>query len=437
MTAMGIRRRRFVQTIAGGVAVPYLLPGSALGADGGVAPSERVVCGSIGVGSRGNSMMRAVMSHNTAQVVAVCDVYEHKCQAAKKAVEARYAKQTGKDAYRGCKTYTDFRQLIDRDDIDAVIIASPGHWHALQTIAAVAAGKDVYGEKPLSVTIDEGRAMCRAVRRYGRVFQTGTHMRSIAHVRQAGELVQNGYLGELLSVEVGCPGGCEAPAEKPVPVPAGLDYEMWVGPAPMIPYTPHRCDRLFGWMHCYNFVTGWISGWGVHHMDLALFGLGGEWVGPIEVEGTAVFPKTGMNDTPISWDVCCTLPGGLKINYSDDKSKYRSGTRFVGDKGSVFISGGKIEAEPASLLKVAIKPNDKHLYASSNHQGNFLECVKSRRDPVAPVEAGHAATTLCNLADIAIRLKRKIKWNPAADSFVDDDQADRMRSRAIRGPWTI
>ena len=186
MNAMGIKRRRFFQTVAGGLAAPYFVPGWARGADGGVAPSERIVCGSIGVGSQGNAQLRAFLSHDTAQVVAVCDPYEHKRQVAQKAVETRYAEQTGKGDYRGCKTYGDFRELIGRDDIDAVVIASPGHWHAIQAVAAIEAGKDVYGEKPLSVTIDEGRAMCRAVRRHSRVFQTGTHMRSMAHVRRAG-----------------------------------------------------------------------------------------------------------------------------------------------------------------------------------------------------------------------------------------------------------
>ncbi|MBC8870523.1 MAG: Gfo/Idh/MocA family oxidoreductase [Planctomycetes bacterium] len=435
MTCSHISRRRFLQAAAGSIAVPRFVSARALGAGDNVAASERITLGSIGVGSRGSGLLNGCLAFDTAQVVAVCDPFEHKCQAAKRTIETRYADRAGKGNYHGCETYNDFRELIGRDDIDAVVIASPGHWHAIQAVQAMKAGKDLYSEKPLSVTIAEGQAMCRTVRRYSRVFQTGTHMRSIAHVRFAGELVQNGYLGRLHTVEVACPGGREAPVEKEVPVPAGLDYEMWVGPALMISYTPHRCDRLFGWMHCYNFVTGWISGWGVHHMDIALFALGKDHSGAIEVEGTAVFPKAGMNDTPISWAVEYTLADGLEIKYSESNNLHPSGVRFKGDKGWVFVNGSKIEAEPASLLKVAIKPDETHLYESKNHMGNFLECVRSRRDPVAPVEAGHAATTLCNIADVAIRLNRRVTWDPAAGSFVDDSEADRMRSRATRSPW--
>jgi len=437
MTCSRISRRRFLQATAGLIAVPHFVSARALGAGDNVAASERITLGSIGVGSRGSGLLHGCLAFDTAQVVAVCDPFEHKRQSAKRTIETRYADKAGKGSYPGCVTYDDFRELIGRDDIDAVVIASPGHWHAIQAVQAMKAGKDLYSEKPLSVTIAEGQAMCRAVRRYSRVFQTGTHMRSIAHVRFAGELVQNGYLGHLHTVEVGCPGGREAPAEQEVPVPAGLDYEMWVGPAPMISYTPHRCDRLFGWMHCYNFVVGWISGWGVHHMDIALFALGKDHSGAIEVEGTAVFPEAGMNDTPISWAVEYTLASGLKIKYSDSNNPYPSGVRFKGDKDWVFVNGGKIEAEPASLLKVAIKPDETHLYESKNHMGNFLEGVKSRRDPVAPVEAGHAATTLCNIADVAIRLNREVTWDPAAGSFVDDSEANRMRSRATRSPWMM
>jgi len=426
-----------MQKAAAAVSVPYLVPGAALGADGGVAASERITCGSIGVGSQGNSLLRRFLRFDTAQFVAVCDPYENKRESAAKKIETWYAGKAQKGSYQGCKVYNDFRELIGRRDVDAVVIASPGHWHAIQAVSAIEAGKDLYSEKPLSVTIAEGQAMCRAVRRHRRVFQTGTHMRSIPNVRLAGELVQNGYLGKVHTVEVACPGGREAPTEKAVPPPPELDYETWVGPAPMIPYTPHRCDRLFGWMHCYNFVVGWISGWGVHYMDLTLFGLGGDNSGPIAVEGTAVFPKAGLNDTPISWNVQYTMADGLKIKYANNDNPYPQGVCFKGDKGWVHTSGGKLKAGPDSLLKVAIKPDEKHLYDSKNHLGNFLECVRSRRDPVAPVEAGHAATTLCNIADVAIRLKRKVTWDPVAGSFVDDDQANRMRSRAMRSPWTI
>jgi predicted dehydrogenase len=444
MSFSNVTRRRFLQAATGALAVPYFVPGSALGADGGVAASNRITVGSIAAGTRGDYLIRAFSAQQGVQFVAVCDPYQHKRELAKKTIETLCADKAGKGSYKGCQTYNDFRELIARDDIDAVTIASPCHWHAVQAIAALNAGKDVYGEKPLSVTINDGRAMCRAVRRHSRVFQTGTIMRSSPNIRLAGELVQNGYIGKLHTVEVACPGGYEAPAEEPIAVPAGLDYDTWVGPAPMIPYTPHRCENLFGWMLCYNFVLGFISGWGVHHMDMALFALGKDHLGlkepgPLEVEGTAVFPKAGMNDTPISWKVEYKLASGLKINYSDRDHPYSDGVRFKGDKGWVYVAGGasKIEADPPSLLKVNIKPNEVRLYESRDHVADFIECVRTRRDPVAPVESGHTATTLCNIADIAVRLKRKVVWNPATESFVGDDQANRMRSRPMRGPWTI
>ena len=433
----GISRRRFLRAAGGAVAVPWFVPAGALGAGGDAPPSERITCGSIGVGSRGGSLLRGLLGFDTARLVAVCDPYRQKREAAKQAIESRYAQKSGKGRYRGCAAYGDFRELIGRDDVDVVVIASPGHWHAPQAIAAIEAGKDVYSEKPLSVTIDEGRAMCRAVRRYGRVFQTGTHMRSIGHVRFAGELVQNGYLGKLHTLEVACPGGREAPAEAAVPVPAGLDYDMWVGPAPTIPYTPHRCDRLFGWMHCYNFVVGWISGWGVHQMDMALFALGKDHAGPIEVEGTARFPKAGINDTPISWTVRYTLADGLKIQYTDNNNPYPQGVCFRGDKGWVRLSAAKIEADPASLLTVTIKPGETHLYNSGHHLGNFLDCVRSRRDPVAPVEAGHRSNTVCVITHIAMKLDRKLHWDPEKERFKDDDEANRMLDYPHRAPWTV
>jgi predicted dehydrogenase len=429
-----VSRRRFLATAAA-LAAPALAPASALGLGGAAPPSERIGLGFIGVGGRGMSHVGSLLRNGQTQILGVCDPYLEKREAARKQVESHYGRTraAGGD-YRGCASSSDFRDLLARDDIDAVVIASPENWHALHMALAARAGKDVYGEKALSLTVAESRAVCDTVRRYGRVFQTGTQQRSDRKFRFACELARNGYLGKVRAVEVGVPGGRALPNPPVVPVPPGLDYDMWLGPAPFKPYNDLQCT--FNWYFIYDYCVGWIQSWGVHHIDIALWGVPGLGTLPLDVEGSAVFPTDGLANTSITWCVQCTAADGVRLSFSDN-GHHEQGCRFLGDEGWVHVNRGGIRAQPESLLQVAIKPHEEHLYASGNHHANFLECVRSRRDPVAPVEAGHAATTLTIVSDIATRLGRKVTWDWQSERFTGDDDANRMLSRSMRSPWSL
>ena len=429
-----LSRRRFLAGAAVAMAAPYIVPASSRGADGRPAPSERTTIGGIGMGSRGTDHFNAFLQFGDTQVLAVCDPYQNKREGAQKRADARYADLAGRGQYKGCGAYADFRELLARDDIDAVVIASPENWHALQGAAAARAGKDIYGEKALSLTVAEGRALIETVRRHGRIFQIGTQQRSSRNFRFACELARNGYLGKVTTVNVAVPGGRALPVVQPSPVPPGLNYEMWLGPAPWRPHNDILCS--FNWYFVYDFCVGWIQSWGVHHVDIALWGEPRLGQGRIDVEGTAVFPQEGLANTSITWKVNVTTPDGVRLVFTDDTGQ-QHGCRFTGDKGWVHVDRSGIWAEPASLLKVTLRPEDEHLYESADHHRNFIECVRSRRDPVATVETGHTATTLTIVSDIATRLGRKLTWDWKAEKFVDDDAANRLLARAMRSPWSL
>jgi hypothetical protein len=429
-----VSRRRFLAGAAAAAAAPWFVPASVLGADGRPAASERIAVGCIGLGSRGNDHLGAFLSRGETQVVAVCDPYQSKRDAAAKKAEDRYAAETGRGAYKGCLATSDFRQIVSRPDVDAVAIASPENWHVLQAAGAVKGGKDVYCEKALSLTVAEGRALVDTVRRHGRILQVGTQQRSDRRFRFACELARNGYLGKVHTVEVAVPGGRSLPNAPPKPAPPDIDYDMWLGPAPWTPYNDLKCS--FNWYFILDYCVGWIQSWGIHHIDIALWGAPSLAASTLQVEGTAVFPQDGLANTSISWKVEAVTPEGLRLKFTDDGGM-RHGCRFFGDKGMVHVDRGAISAEPASLLKAVIKADEEHLYESNDHHGNFLECIRTRRDPVAPVEAGHAATTLTIVADIATRLGRRVTWDWKAERFVGDAAADRMLSRAYRSPWSL
>jgi hypothetical protein len=315
-----------------------------------------------------------------------------------------------------------------------VSIASPENWHPLHSIYALRAGKDVYCEKALSLTVAEGRAMCDAVRRYARIFQIGTQQRSERGFRFACELARNGYLGDVHTVQVSVPGGTKLPVAQPKPVPADLDYDLWLGPAPWTSYNDLKCS--FNWYFIADYCAGWIESWGVHHIDIALWGQPALMASTLEVEGSATFPTDGLANTSLNWQVTATPPKGPKLVFTDHKYQ-EHGVRFIGNKGWVHVVRGGIRAEPEELLEVKLKPSDEHLYESRDHFANFLDCVKTRRDPVAPVEVGHAATTLTLVADIATRLQRKLTWDWKKEEFVHDLFANTLLSRAMRSPWSV
>ena len=435
-----ISRRRFLQqsgAVAGAVAVPMIVPASVFGAD---APSERITVGCIGTGRMGQGDMRDLLRFPQAQIVAVCDVDSKRAKDAQKIVVDHYSRQTG-TAWTGCEAYGDFRDVTGREDIDAVMIATPDHWHALPAIAAAKAGKDIFLQKPLTLTIREGRVLSNTVRRYDRVFQVGSQQRSDEKFRLACELVRNGRIGKVHTIKVGfgTDPGCDPQPEMPVP--PNLDYNMWLGQAPLAPYTewrvhPQKDYGRPGWLRISAYGHGMITGWGSHHLDIAQWGLGTELTGPVAVEGEAVFPKEGLWDVHGDFRIEYTYADGVRL-IAADNNRNKQGVVFEGADGWVYVRRGFLDAEPKSLLQERIGPDDIQLYRSNDHKRNWLECIRSRRPTVAPVEVGHRSCTMCLLGSIAMRLGRKLRWDPEKEEFLDDAAANHMRSRSMRAPWSL
>jgi len=438
-----LTRRGFLRAAAAAGAAPCVIGriGSAADASGRPAASDRVAVGMIGVGSMGGGHLACLVGMPEAKVVAVCDV------------SAAVREQAKGRAGNGCAAYADFRELLDRQDIDAVVVATPDHWHALATIEAARQGKDVYCEKPLTRTLAESQAVLRAVRRYGRVFQHGTQQRSDGGFRFACELVRNGRIGKVHTVEVSVPGGwtMPMPAPEPPPDPKVFDYDLWLGPAPWAPFSRARVDRV-RWHHTYDYTIGYMAGWGAHHIDIAQWGQGMDDGGPVEYEGRAAFDREGICDAALAWRVECTYASGVRMIFTDSgyafygramdlpeggSYRLRQGVRFVGSEGWVFVDRGAIDANPKSLLKEPIRPNEVRLYHSDNHMADFLRCVRTRMDPAAPVEAAHRSNSVCLIAELAARLGRKLKWDPQAERFLADEEANRLLSRAMREPWHL
>jgi predicted dehydrogenase len=455
-----ISRRDFLKTTGTGVAAsavmsgfPAIVPASVFGAR---APSNRINVGAIGTGriSRGHDMP-GVWKYDTARIVAVSDLDWKRLEDAKRLVNDYYAKKTG-TPYDGVTGYADYRDLLASRDVDAVLISTPDHWHALIAVAAVRAGKDVYLQKPASLTIAEGRALADAVHRSGRIFQIGSQQRSSPQFRYAAELVRNGRIGRLQTVKIGLPGDPAGKVEPEMPVPPNLDYDMWLGSTPVVYYTENRVhpqtsyDRP-GWLRCEQFGAGMITGWGSHHIDCAHWAMDTEYTGPVEVWGTAEFPTSGLWDVHGAFKTEATYANGVHMIVSGE---FPNGIRFEGTDGWIFVSRGDetvTPSDPVARLKDAqalaasnpaiitsvIGPDEVHLYESTDHHGNWLECVRSRRNPIAPVEVAHRSCTACLLHHIAMKLKRRLRWDPDKERFVGDDQANAMLSRPQRAPYRL
>ena len=433
-STQGLTRRRFLKAAAASAVAPTILPAAARGAN------DRITMGAIGVGGRGTGVMRGFLGARDLQVVAVCDVQQRNRERAKKLVDAQYARRAGRGQHKGCDATADFREIIARDDVDTVLIAPQDHWHAVMAVRAAEAGKDMYCEKPLGVAVRECQAIRDAVRRHGVVFQTGTQQRSSRNFRFACELARSGYLGKLHTLKVAAPGPSYRRRYRgpttPEPVPKGFDYDMYVGPAPMKPYNRGRLDWP-GWYLIWDYCAGFIVNWGVHHLDIAHWGCPSIGTTPFELECKATYRNDGLTDNINGWQAEFRFADGLRMSFSDSGHPHKQGCRFEGERGWVHVNRRGISAEPASLLKVALKPNDVHLHESRHHQGDFLAAVRTRRDPVSPVEAGHVASTLGLLGDVAARVGRKLKWDPAAERFVGAPDANRLLSRPMRSPWTL
>ncbi len=448
-------RRRFFKTSlltgAAAFAAPSIVPASVFGAQ---APSNRIQIGAIGVGriSRDHDLPE-IMAFDQARVVAVCDLDSKRLQQGQAFVESGYAK---KGVNLKVRTYADYEELLKSPEIDAVVISTPDHWHAKPAIEAAKAGKHVYLQKPATLTIAEGRAMSDMVHRCGIVFQLGTQQRSIDHFRVAAELVRNGRIGRVHTVQVGLPTDPSGDEEPEMPIPPNLNYEKWLGSTPWVYYTEKRVHPQNdysrpGWLRCEQFGAGMITGWGVHHFDIAHWGLGVEFSGPLEVEAWAEFPTRGLWDVHGKYKIDMLYPNDVRVQVSDELP---IGVRFEGSEGWIFVTRGNysvtasdpvanakkekaLSASDAKILESKIGPNEINLIRSRDQHGNWLECIRSRQLTISPVEVGHRSTSVCLVCHIAMKLKRKVYWDPILERFKNDDEANAMISRPQRAPYGL
>ncbi|MCX7045620.1 MAG: Gfo/Idh/MocA family oxidoreductase [Candidatus Sumerlaeota bacterium] len=415
---------------AGAFAIPYVITSTALG-QGTIPPaSERVTVCHIGIGGQGSGLMGHFLGLDLDQSVAVCDPFTDRREDRAKKIEAAYAKRGNQGSFKGVMKFNDFREAVARPDIDACVIATHDLWHVPIALAAVKAGKDIYVEKPLGICIEWNKALREAVHRYGRIFQYGTQQRSDnLQCRFGCELVRNGRIGEIKAIEVIAPAGASGGSTEPIPVPEGFDYDMWLGPAPLSPYTKDRCTSL-GTYHIYDNSIGFIAGWGAHPLDIMHWGYPEI---PVEYEGTGEIPTEGLYTAIKTWDVRGKFKNGMPFTFTPGGDR----TTFRGTEGWVAIWRGGIDAEPKSLLKSVIKPDEIHLGTHRDHKKNFLECVKSRATPASDIDSACQSDFISHLGDICIRTGRKIKWDLAKETIVGDDQAQRMMNRAMREPWRL
>ncbi len=453
MKSQTITRRRFLKAtgqVASAVAFPYVITSSALGSASKAPASERIALGHIGVGGQGGSLMRNFLRLKNSQSVAVCDVKANNRQKAVGKVNRFYKT-------KNCAAYNDFRKLLARDDIDAVVIATPDHWHVPIAIEAVKAGKDIYVEKPLGLAVAWNRKLRDVVNQYNAVFQYGTQQRSGRDFRYACEIVRNGYIGKLEKIDAWCPGMAASGwyeetvqgggSLEPMEVPDFLDYDMWLGPAPKTPFTKDRCTQ-WGSYHVYDNSIGFIAGWGAHPLDIAQWGNDTDKTAPVEYKGTGRIPEKGLYNTISDWDVHCKYANGVKMHFINANAaekivtNYRKrwcdhGTTFFGSEGWISVDRQGLEASSPSLLKIQTKSSDKKLYESNNHYKNFIDCVKSRNKTISTVEVAVQSDIISHLGDITIRLNRKIKWDPEKEMVVNDAEAQRMLDRPMRSPWRL
>ena len=444
-----ISRRRILKDLAAAVAAPWIVPGFALGAEGTVAPSNRISYGLIGCGLHGAGWnLNQIFRMDDAQVIAVCDVDEDRMIGAQQKVEKHYTQRFGK-RYQGCRAQGDFRDLITRADVDVVANCTPDHWHVIPSIMAAKAGKDVICEKPLTLTVAEGRTLCQVIDQTGRIFQTASENRSIDTYIRCVELVRNGRIGQLKHIQASLPAGNESRGNNftqrsKEPVPKGLNYEMWLGQAPLKPYVPARCHGNFRW--CSDYSGGRLTDWGAHLVDLAQWGNDTEGTGPVEVEGKGEFPPSdSLFNTAEGFDLHYRYANGVTLHVLSK----RPGIRFEGTEGWIGFGGWRapLVASDPKILKSKIGPNEVHVYRPSEvvtrtgglggEHRNFVDCVKSRKPCYAPAETGHRTISISHIGNIAMRLGRKLRWNPQAERFVDDPEADQMLSRTQREPWAI
>jgi predicted dehydrogenase len=448
-------RRTFLKTSLGAAAAagfPTIVPSSVFGQ---LSPSNRINVGAIGVGriSRGHDLP-GIWKYDQANIMAVCDLDANRVELGKALINGYYSKKTGKP-YDGVTGYHHYRELLANKDIDAVVISTPDHQHAILAVDAVRAKKDVYLQKPASLTIAEGRHMSDQVTASRQILQIGSQQRSWKQFYRACELVRNGRIGEIKHVEIGLPGDPAGGDPTPMPVPTGFQYDAWLGSTPEVAYTVDRVMPLKdfsrpGWLRMEQFGAGMITGWGAHHVDTAHWGMNTELTGPVEIWGTAEFPTSGLWDVHGKFLTHARYANGVTMDISGD---FPNGIKWYGTKGWIFVTRdemttptattgqtAKIEPLMASdpkILDSVIGPNEVHLYLSDDQHGNWLDCIKSRKAPTAPAEIGHRACSTCLLHHIAMKTKRHLHWDPAKERFVNDDAANAMLSRPQRAPYVM
>ena len=436
MPIHGPSRRAFVKSAVAGF--PAIVPSRVLGQD---APSNKRTIGFIGTGNNGTNWMRMFLRDERVRVVAVCDVNRESDGYWDGSVRGRDPARAIVNEHYGdnaCLVFSDFRELIDRSEADAVYIATPDHWHAIIAIAAAKAGKDIYCQKPLSLTVREGRAISDAVRTAGIVWQTGSQQRSDSNFRRVCEAVRNNRLGKIHTVRVGLPPGRPdygktAHLTDPAPVPDGLDYEMWLGPAPAAPYSPARVGVNFRWVSDYS--GGQVTDWGAHHLDIAQWGLGMDASGPVAIRSAkGKFEQHPVYDTATEFHFECEYKNGVRLICS---SRERRGVRFEGSDGWAWANRGTHEVSARGVVTDPPGTRETKLYRSANHVTNFVDSCFSRGPTVAPVEAAHRSVTIAHLGNIALQTGRDLQWDPDSERIIGDAAASQMLERPYRGEWTL
>lgn len=449
-----MKRRDFIKTTALSGAVlgfPTIVPASVFGKN---APSNKIHIGQIGCGRIAREHdLPGTWKHDVARIVAVSDVDSKRMKEGKELVEGYYIKKFG-NPYMDVKQYGDYREMLLDKDIDAVIISTPDHWHSQPAMEAALAGKHVYLQKPTSLTIKEGRQLTNLVKRTGVVVQLGTQQRSSSQFRIAAELVRNGRIGKLHTVRIGLPGDPSGPEAMPMPIPKNLNFDMWLGSTPELPYSeigvhPQEGYDRPGWLRHENYGAGMITGWGQHHFDSAAWGMDTELTGPKFIEAVAEFPKSGFWNVHGDFLVKAEYDNGITMLTSGG---YPNGIRYEGTEGWVWVSRGDyvasasdpvsksqsakaLDASDPRILKDIIGPDEIHLYKSDSHHGNWLECIQTGKEPISPIEVGHRSCSVCLISHVAMKVGRRLEWDADAERFVNDDEANAHLSRPQRAPY--
>ena len=450
-----LKRRDFLRigslATVGAITVPSIVPSSVFGRS---APSNRIQIGQIGCGRIAHEMdMEGVMAHDQARIIAACDLDSKRLAETKPFIEGYYQKKYGRSEV-DVRLYGDYREMLLNPAIDAVVISTPDHWHSQPAMEAALAGKHIYLQKPTSLTIAEGRQLSDTVHRTGVIFQIGSQQRSSEQFRFACELVRNGRIGKLQTIQIGLPGDPSGDEEPEMPVPKNLNYNMWLGSTPEVYYTEKRVHPQAdysrpGWLRCEQFGAGMITGWGAHHLDIAHWGMGTEYSGPVEIEAKAEFPKKGLWNVHGNFEVRATYANGVTMFVSGDRP---NGVRFEGSDGWIFVTRGNyqatksdpvtfdanrksLDASDPKLLTTLIGPDEIHLVRSSNHYGNWLEAIRTNTQPIAPVEVAHRSCSACLLSHIAMKIPGKLQWDPVHEKFTNSKEANKLLSRTQRKPY--